>query len=126
MNNIDIKIEKIDVNCPARPLSEDAQEYFDKLYGRPCTDMYDFEYLTLEECEEKGLDWGWKSKKKENITEDQKIKKQREKYSYLDIKPFIDIKEMVNISTDITEQVTNELKKAIDEIILERLFKNGY
>ncbi len=122
----DIKIEKIDVNCPARPLSEDFQEYFDKLYGRPCTDMYDFEYLTLEECEEKGLDWGWKSKKKENITEDQKIKKQREKYSYLDMKPLIVTEEMTNISTGITEQVTNELKKVIDEAILERLFENEY
>ena len=122
----DIKFEKIDVNCPARPLSEDAQEYFDKLYGRPCTDMYEFEFLIPEECEEKGLNWGWKSKKKENITEDQKIKKQREKYSYLDIKPFIDIKEMVNISTDISEQITNELKKAVDEAILEKLFKNEY
>ena len=42
------------------------------------------------------------------------------------MKPLIVTEEMTNISTGITEQVTNELKKVIDEAILERLFENEY
>lgn len=119
----DIKIEKIDVNCPARPLSEDFQEYFDKLYGRPCTDMYDFEFFTPEECEKEDVNWGMKSKKKENITEDQKIKKQRENYSFS--KPLSNniVTEKVNLADVLNKQMELEIKKEIANEILKRVIK---
>lgn len=119
----DIKIEKIDVNCPARPLSEDAQEYFDKLYGRPCTDMYEFEFLIPEECEKEDVNWGMKSKKKENITEDQKIKKQRENYSFS--KPLSNniVTEKVNLEDVLNKQMELEIKKEIANEILKRMIK---
>lgn len=119
----DIKIKKIDVNCPARPLSEDFQEYFDKLYGRPCTDMYDFEFLTSEECEKEDVNWGMKSKKKENITEDQKIKKQRENYSFS--KPLSNniVTEKVNLEDVLNKQMELEIKKEIANEILKRMIK---
>lgn len=80
-NEFDFKIEIIDVNVKSRTLGEAGQEYFDKMYGNPCTDMYRFEYLSEQECKEKGCVLGWKSIKKENLTQDQQIKRYRSEYS---------------------------------------------
>lgn len=76
-----MEFEVIKVNVPSKPLGEAGQEYFDKMYGNPCTDMYKFEYFSEQECKEKGCLIGWKSIKKKNITPDQKIKRYRKEYS---------------------------------------------
>lgn len=113
-----MKIEVIKVNIPSKPLSEDGQEYFDKLYGNPCTDMYDFEFLSEQECKELGVINGWKSKKKSNITPDQQIKRYRKEYSN---KQNIEINENIEINDSLLKHLEKELKNDIDNEILRRL-----
>lgn len=121
----DIKFKCIPVNCKSRPLNEASQELIDKMYGNPCTDMYYFEFLTLEECKEKGVTWECKSyKKKKYITDDQKIKKQRPQYTY-------DKEQRQKISDDIIAQLIQlndmhkhleeEIRTEIDKKIIEKL-----
>lgn len=79
---MDFEIQCIPVKCETRKLSEGGEELLDKVFGQPCTDMYDFEFSTPEECKDKGIQWECKSmKKKENITEDQRTKRLRAKWS---------------------------------------------
>lgn len=116
MNNI--KIECMSVNCKSRKLSPEFQEYFDKMYGKPCTDMYDFEPLSKEECNEKGVQWGVKPKKKENITEDQQIKRIREEYQkYIGV----DINTDINIDETIIHNLVADLQKSVNNAIKEKL-----
>ena len=35
----------------SREISPEFQEFHDKMNGRPCTDMYDFKYVSKEERE---------------------------------------------------------------------------
>lgn len=115
-----MEFEMINCNCPSRQLSEDAQEYYDKMYGRPSTDMYEFITLTEDELKEKNILYGWRSKKKENITEDSKIKRIRTEYFGWGYK------DQYNCVTNIVENNNNFINHIEENIKMDRdslLFK---
>lgn len=118
--NSDIEYEYIPISYKNPTLSEANQELFDKLEGRPCTDLYDFKFLTRQECKEMNIPYGyaWKNIKRENPTEDQKIKKLRKEYSPKKIED-ITLNSVSNNS--LINQVASEMRKEIEEEMLNHI-----
>ena len=118
-----MEFEVIKVNVPSKPLGEANQELFDKLNGNPCTDLYEFKFISHQECKEMNLPFGyaWKNIKRENPTEDQKNKRVRPEYLYeKEIENDFNINN-INISNSLIEQIQKEYKKAIDKEILNHI-----
>ena len=118
--DLDFKFEVIDVNVPSKPLSKAGQEFFDKMYGNPCTDMYDFEFFSEQECKEKGCVVGWETKKKENPTQDQQTKRYRIEFSNSNVTED-NINEDIEIDETLLNHVEKEIRNDIDDEILRRL-----
>lgn len=115
---MDYKFESIPVKAETKPLNEAGRECLDKMFGNPCTDMYKFEFLSPVECKEKGVVWEVKSyKKKDNITEDQRIRKQRPEYTYDN-----DEIKMVNLEEiDLCEGFAIDIKETMDKAIIDEI-----
>ena len=118
----------------SREISPYFEEFQDKMAGRPCTDMYDFKYISKEERKKLNLSdaFTWKAIPKENVTEGQKVKKHRN-VSLKDEKCLEDISNdlqekslefLVNCSDDVQEQLKEKIREDIDKLILEKLL-NG-
>ena len=118
----------------SREISPEFQEFHDKMNGRPCTDMYDFKYVSKEEREKLNLSdaYMWKAIPKENITEDQKVKKHRtvnfkdaETIQKLENECQTNILKFLNdCSDDVEKRLKEKIREDIDKIILEKLL-NG-
>ena len=118
----------------SREISPEFQEFHDKMNGRPCTDMYDFKYVSKEEREKLNLSdaYMWKAIPKENITEDQKVKKYRtvnfkdaETIQKLENECQTNILKFLNdYSDDVENRLKEKIREDIDKIILEKLL-NG-
>ena len=129
INTENVKI--IPIANSSREISPEFQEFHDKMNGRPCTDMYDFKYVSKEEREKLNLSdvYMWKAIPKENITEDQKVKKHRN-ISLKDEKCLEDISNdlqekslefLYNYSDDVEKQLKEKIRENIDKIIFERM-----
>lgn len=121
--NTNIECEYIPMSNKTSFLSEVNQELFDKLNGNPCTDLYEFKFISHQECKEMNLPFGyaWKNIKRENPTEDQKNKRVRPEYLYeKEIENDFNINN-INISNSLIEQIQKEYKKAIDKEILNHI-----
>lgn len=129
VNTENVKI--IPITNSSREISPQFQEFYDKMVGRPCTDMYDFKYMSKEEREKLNLSDAqmWKAIPKENISEDQKVKKHRN-VSLKDEKCLEDISNdlqekslefLYNYSDDVEKQLKEKIREDIDKIILERM-----
>lgn len=129
INTENVKI--IPITNSSREISPQFQEFHDKMNGRPCTDMYDFKYMSKEEREKLNLSDAqmWKAIPKENITEDQKVKKHRNA-SLKDEKCLEDISNdlqekslefLYNYSDDVEKRLKEKIREDIDKIILKRM-----
>lgn len=132
INTENVKI--IPFTNSSREISPEFQEFHDKMNGRPCTDMYDFKYVSKEEREKLNLSdaYMWKAIPKENITEDQKVKKHRT-VNFKDVETIQNLENefqtnilefLHNYSDDVEKQLKEKIREDIDKIILEKLL-NG-
>ena len=129
INAENVKI--IPITNSSREISPEFQEFHDKMNGRPCTDMYDFKYVSKEEREKLNLSdaYMWKAIPKENITEDQKVKKHRT-VNFKDVETIQNLENecqtnILKFLNDYSDDVENRLKEKIqediDKIILKRI-----
>lgn len=132
MNAKNVKI--IPITNSSREISPAFQEFHNKMNGRPCTDMYDFKYVSKEEREKLNLSdaYMWKAIPKENITEDQKVKKHRT-VNFKDVETIQNLENefqtnilefLYDYSDDVEKQLKEKIREDIDKIILEKLL-NG-
>ena len=132
MTEINAKnVKIIPITNSSREISPAFQEFHDKMNGRPCTDMYDFKYVSKEEREKLNLSDAlmWKAIPKENITEDQKVKKQRT-VNFKDVETLQKVSNecqanmlefLHNYSDDIEKQLKEKIREDIDKLIIERM-----
>ena len=99
--------------------------------GRPCTDIYDFKYVSKEEREKLNLSDAYmlKAIPKENITEDQKVKKHRT-VNFKDVETIQNLenecqtnilKFLNDYSDDVENRLKEKIREDIDKIILKRI-----
>ena len=117
INAENVKI--IPITNSSREISPEFQEFHDKMNGRPCTDMYDFKYVSKEEREKLNLSdaYMWKAIPKENITEDQKVKKHRT-VNFKDVETIQNLENecqtnILKFLNDYSDDVENRLKEKI-------------
>lgn len=132
MTEINAKnIKIIPITNSSREISPQFQEFHDKMNGRPCTDMYDFKYMSKEEREKLNLSDAqmWKAIPKENVTEDQKVKKHRT-VNFKDVETIQNLENefQTNIleflhdySDDVEKQLKEKIREDIDKLIIERM-----
>lgn len=132
INTENVKI--IPITNSSREISPAFQEFHDKMNGRPCTDMYDFKYVSKEEREKLNLSdaYMWKAIPKENITEDQKVKKHRT-VNFKDVETIQNLENefqtnilefLQDYSDDVEKQLKEKIREDIDKLIIEKLM-NG-
>lgn len=135
MTEINAKnVKIIPITNSSREISPAFQEFHDKMNGRPCTDMYDFKYVSKEEREKLNLSdaYMWKTIPKENITEDQKVKKHRT-VNFKDVETIQNLENefqtnilefLQDYSDDVEKQLKEKIREDIDKLIIEKLI-NG-
>lgn len=127
-------VKIIPITNSSREISPYFEEFQDKMAGRPCTDMYDFKYVSKEEREKLNINDNlmWKAIPKENITEDQKIKKQRT-VNFKEVETIQKVSNELqantldflhNYSDDVQEQLKEKIREDIDKLILKKIL-NG-
>lgn len=126
-------VKIIPITNSSREIPPYFEEFQDKMAGRPCTDMYDFKYVSKEEREKLNISDNlmWKAIPKENVTEDQKVKKQRT-VNFKEVETIQKVSNecqanmlefLINYSDDVQEQLKEKIRDDIDKLILEKILK---